>query len=62
MKSFALLLATGTLFFISSCTNCVNCAKNNTSERLCESSYSSTETYEAEVNTREAQGFVCTAE
>ncbi|MBX2902073.1 MAG: hypothetical protein KF872_00860 [Chitinophagales bacterium] len=47
---------------LASCSKCVNCEKGSSSEKLCESNYSSSTAYEAEVDTRKSQGYTCTAE
>ncbi|HRN93225.1 MAG: hypothetical protein M9931_07150 [Chitinophagales bacterium] len=54
--------AISTTLLLMSCAKCVNCTKGSSSEKLCESNYSSSSTYEADVNMKETQGYTCTAE
>lgn len=61
MQKLFLAAIAGTLL-LASCSKCVNCAKGSSSEKICESSYSSTTAYEAEVDTKKTQGYTCTAE
>jgi hypothetical protein len=61
MRTLFFAVAAGTLL-LASCSQCVNCAKGSSSEKICESSYSSTTAYEAEVDTKKSQGYICTAE
>ncbi|MDW8274622.1 MAG: hypothetical protein RMJ53_10375 [Chitinophagales bacterium] len=62
MFRFIVLASIALVLFCSSCARCVKCSKGSSSETLCESEYSSTTAYEAEVNNRRSQGYACVDE
>lgn len=62
MKTLFLAALCSTLF-LAACSKCTNCSiSNGSSEKLCEDDFSSTSTYEAEVDLKKARGYTCTAE